>query len=321
MKSPKLDPAARAVLEMMEAQGRPPLEQLSLEELRGNREGMVALAGNPEPVGRVENREIPGPAGTVRIRVYWPDESAGPHPAMVYFHGGGFVLCDLDTHDGTCRAISRRSGAVVVSVDYRLAPENKFPAAVEDCEAATRWVAANAAGLNIDPARLSVGGDSAGGNLAAVVARRLRDSGGPALVLQILLYPVTDIRVTDTPSMREFGDGSFLSRSGMEWFRDQYLRAQADASNPDASPLLASDLSNVPPALIQTAECDPLCSEGEAYANRLREAGVPVTYTCYPGMIHAFVAMPGVIPVAYKAFDEIAAAIRQMRPALAASHA
>jgi acetyl esterase len=240
---------------------------------------------------------------------------------MVYFHGGGFVLCDLDTHDATCRAIARRAGAVVVSVDYRLAPENKFPAAVEDCEAAARWAAANSAGLNIDPARLSVGGDSAGGNLAAVVARRLRDSGGPALALQVLLYPVTDIRVTDTPSMREFGDGSFLSRSGMEWFRDQYLRAQADASNPDASPLLAPDLSNVPPALIQTAECDPLCSEGEAYANRLREAGVPVTYTCYPGMIHAFVAMPGVIPVAYKALDEIAAAIRKMRPTLAVSHA
>jgi len=231
------------------------------------------------------------------------------------------VICDLDTHDGACRAIARRSGAVVVSVDYRLAPENKFPAAVDDCESATRWVAANASALKIDPSRIAVGGDSAGGNLATVIARRLRDGGGPALALQILIYPVTDLRVTDTASMREFKVGHFLERSAMKWIQEQYLSAPSEAMNPDASPLLAQDLNGLPPALIQTAECDPLCSEGEDYANRLKQAGVPVTYTCYPGMIHAFVAMRGVLPAASTALDEIAAALRRMRPAVAASHA
>jgi acetyl esterase len=331
MKSPKLDPTVRAILEAMEATGRPPLEQLPIEQARASREGMIALTGDPEPVAHVENREIPGKAGSdkagsekagsIRVRIYTPDESAGPHPAMVYFHGGGWVICDLDTHDNTCRSIARRSGAVVVSVEYRLAPENKFPAAVDDCESATRWVAANAAELNIDPSRIAVSGDSAGGNLAAVVARRLRDSGRPALALQVLIYPVTDLRVSDTPSMREFGKDNLLERSALEWFSGLYLNNRSEATNPDASPLLAQDLSNLPPALVQTAECDPLCSEGEDYASRLKQAGVPVTYTCYPGMIHAFVAMPAVLPAAITAIDEIAAAIKQMHTVAAASHA
>jgi len=225
---------------------------------------------------------------------------------MVYFHGGGWVLCDLDTHDVVCSAIARRAGASVVSVDYRLAPEHKFPAAVVDSYAATAWVAANAAQLGIDVRRISVGGDSAGGNLAAVVSLKSRDENGPAIARQAMIYPVTDLSSFATASYQEFAQGYQLTKTEMEWFRDLYLPSMQDARHPHASPLLASDLRGLPAALIITAECDPLRDEGEAYAKRLEEAGVPVTCTRYPGMIHPFFSLSGAIPQAFDAIQQVA---------------
>jgi acetyl esterase len=229
---------------------------------------------------------------------------------MVYFHGGGWVICDLDTHEVVCSAIAHRAGAVVVSVDYRLAPEHKFPAAVTDAYAATAWVSANAARLGVDASRISVGGDSAGGNLGAVVSLKSRNENGPAIALQALIYPVTDLSSMATPSYVEFAEGYQLSKVLMEWFRDHYLVAAEAARDPYASPLLALDLRGLPPAVILTAECDPLRDEGEAYAKRLAEAGVPVTCTRYAGMIHPFFSLSGAIPRALDAFQQVADAVR-----------
>jgi acetyl esterase len=198
---------------------------------------------------------------------------------------------------------------VVIAVDYRLAPEHKFPAAVVDCYAATVWVASNASRLGIDPRRLSLCGDSAGGNLAAVVALKSRDENGPGIALQALIYPVMDLSSFETSSYREFGEEHFLTRSLMEWFRDHYLPSPEEGRNPHASPLLAPDLRGLPPALLITAECDPLIDEDEAFARRLHEAGVPVAYQRYPGMIHPFFTMPGVIPQAYDAIQQVAGAV------------
>jgi acetyl esterase len=228
---------------------------------------------------------------------------------MVYFHGGGWVVCDLDTHDVVCRAIARRAGAVVIAVDYRLAPEHKFPAAVVDCYAATVWVAANADRLSIDRNRITVGGDSAGGNLGAVVSLKSRDENGPAIALQAMVYPVTDLSSFATPSYQEFADGYQLTKAEMVWFRDHYLGSLEDARHPHASPLLAADLRGLPPALIITAECDPLRDEGEAYAKRLAAAGVPVTSTRYAGMIHPFFSLSGAIPQALDAIQQVADAV------------
>jgi acetyl esterase len=309
MLSPKLDPTVRFLLETIEAEGNPPLESFSPMEARKlAEEGMKPVRGTMEPLRSIENLRIPGPAGEIPIRVYTP-ESQAPRPVLVYFHGGGWVVCNLDTHDVVCSAISHRAGAVVVAVDYRLAPEHKFPAAVIDCYAATLWVAANAGKFGIDPTRISVGGDSAGGNLAAVVSLKSRDENGPAIALQVMVYPVTDLSSFATQSYREFGEDHYLTKKEMEWFRDHYLRSMDDARDPHASPLLSKDLTRLPPALIITAECDPLCDEGEAYGKRLSDAGVAVTYTCYPGMIHPFFSLSGVIPQAFDALQQVADAV------------
>ena len=241
----------------------------------------------PEQVARVENRTIPGPAGEIPVRIYTP-QGSGPFPALVFFHGGGWVICNLDTHDGTCRSLANGAGCVVVSVDYRLAPEHKFPAAPEDCYAATQWVAKNAAELNVDASHIAIGGDSAGGNLTAVVAQMARDQGDPHLVFQLLIYPATNFRM-DTPSIEENATGYFLTKDDMIWFMNHYLNGEEDKTNPLASPMLASDLSNLPPALIITAQYDPLRDEGELYGQKLKEAGVPVTISRYEGVIHGFV--------------------------------
>ena len=305
----RLDPKIRAILEQVEATGNPPLESLSPAEARQSAiDGLAPWKGEPEPLPGVEDRAIAGPDGMIPIRIYSPD-AAQPRPALVYFHGGGWVLCDLDTHDVVCRAIARRSGAVVVSVDYRLAPEHKFPAAVVDCYAATRWVVENAPQLGIDPRRIAVGGDSAGGNLAAVVALQSRDESGPPIALQVMVYPVTDLSSFDTPSYREFADGYYLTAAEMEWFRAHYLARPEDARRPHASPLLAPDLHGLPPALIITAECDPLRDEAEAYAGRLEHAGVPVRCTRYSGMIHPFFSFVGAVRQSHEAIAEIAAAL------------
>jgi acetyl esterase len=310
MLSVKLDPNVRLLLDAIAAQGDPSLDTLPPDEARRlAAESLKPVEGTAEPVRSVENLRIPGPGGEIPIRVYTPD-TAVPRPAMVYFHGGGWVVCDLDTHDVVCRTIARRAGAVVVSVDYRLAPEHKFPAAVLDCYAATVWVAANADRLGIDARRIAVGGDSAGGNLGAVVSLKSRDENGPAIALQAMVYPVTDLSSFATPSYQEFAEGYQLTKAEMEWFRDHYLRSMEDARNPHASPLLATDLRGLPPALIITAECDPLRDEGEAYAERLREAGVPVTCTRYAGMIHPFFSLSGAIPQALDAIQQVADAVR-----------
>jgi len=314
MLSPKLDPIVRQLLEAAEAEGNPPLESFSPEEARKVAiESLKMTGGTMEPVRSIENLRIPGPEGEIPIRIYTPDAPA-PRPALVYFHGGGWVVCDLDTHDVVCSAMARRAGAVVVAVDYRLAPEHKFPAAVIDCYAATAWVASNAEKFGIDTKRISVGGDSAGGNLAAVVALKSRDEDGPAIALQVMVYPVTDLSSFDTPSYREFGEDHYLTRSEMEWFRGHYLRNMQDAHDPHASPLLALDLSELPPALIITAECDPLRDEGQAYAKRLEYDGVPVTYECYAGMIHPFFSLSGAIPQAFDAIQQVANAVASPSP-------
>ncbi len=305
----RLDPQIRAILEYVEAADGVPLESLPPVEARQAAiDGLAPWRGDPDPLPSVEDRVIAGPDGAIPIRIYTPD-TVGPKPALVYFHGGGWVLCDLDTHDVICRTIARRSGAVVIAVDYRLAPEHKFPAAVIDCYAATCWVAAHATELGIDPHRIAVGGDSAGGNLAAVMALQSRDEGGPPIALQVMVYPVTDLSSFDTPSYKEFADGYFLTAAEMVWFRDHYLARPEDARCSHASPLLAHDLHGLPPALIITAECDPLRDEGEAYARRLEEAGVRVRCTRYAGMIHPFFSLVGGVRQSHEAIAEVAAAV------------
>lgn len=305
-RSERLHPEVRALLEMMDAQGAPPLESQDPVVARAARlEPMKMLGGEPVVLGRVEELSIPGPAGDIPARLY-ANEHGGLRPALVYFHGGGFVFGNLDTHDAVCRPLAKHSDGVVISVDYRLAPEHKFPAAVDDSYAATLWVAANAERLGIDARRISVGGDSAGGNLATVVAMRCRDAGGPALASQVLIYPVTDVSAFDTGSHRELAEGYFLTRSAMEWFTGHYLASADQKNHPEASPLLASNLSGLPPALVITAEFDPLRDEGENYAERLKQAGVPVTAVRYPGMIHGFVSMHGVLTGGRQAIEEAA---------------
>jgi acetyl esterase len=306
----KLYSEVRKLLEEGDAQGAPAIETLSPAEARLTAlEAIKAVAGEPEEMGSVEDFAIPHTERPVPVRIYTP-AGAGPFACLVYFHGGGWVVCDLNTHDVVCRAIANRAGAVVVAVDYALSPENKFPAAVDDCYAATQWVAANAARLRVDPRRIAVGGDSAGGNLSTVMCLKSRDEGGPPLALQVLVYPVTNLASFDTPSYREFGEGYYLTRAEMEWFRGHYLARPEDAQHPYASPLLAPDLRGLPPALVITAECDPLRDEGEAYARRMADAGVAVTCTRYAGMIHPFFSLGGVFNQGRRAVEQVAAAVR-----------
>lgn len=305
-----LDPQVKMYLEQMAALGVPPIHTLTPQAVREATRQWVGMMGEPAPVGRVENRTIPGPAGEIPVRIYWPaDDGDGPLPMLVFFHGGGWVLCDLDTHDPICRALTNSVGCVTISVDYRLAPEHKFPAAPEDAYAATVWAAAHADELGGDAARLAVGGDSAGGNLAAVVALMARERGGPALAFQLLIYPATDLRM-NTPSIAENGAGYGLDTAEMIWFGNHYMRDDADKLNPLVSPLLAPDLGGLPPALVVTAEYDPLRDEGERYGERLRAAGVPVTIRRYDGMIHGFVSTAAIFDTGRRAVDDIAAALR-----------
>ncbi len=302
----------RTLLERLDAEGGEPLESLSPAEARQAAQEALADKAMPrEQVANIQNIGIPSAPRLIPVRIFTPPGD-GPFPGIVYFHGGGWVVCDLDTHDSLCRAISRRAGAVVVAVDYRLSPEARFPAAVEDCYAAVCWVAENAGKLRIDPARLAVCGDSAGGNLATVMCLKSRDAGGPPLALQVLVYPVTNLASFDTASYAEFAEGYYLTRAEMEWFRGHYLAQPSDARNPHASPLLAPELGGLPPALVITAECDPLRDEGESYARRLTEAGVEVTCTRYTGMIHPFFSLGGVLPQGVRAIEQVAAAVRNL---------
>jgi len=303
-----LDPQARLLLDQMASMGTPPLHTMSVPDARAMMESMNGLLGEGEAVAHVEDRQIPGPAGAMPARLYRPD-GKGPLPLLVYFHGGGWVLGGLASHDVVCRALANASGCALLAIDYRLAPEHVFPAAVDDCYAATVWAVANAAALGADPARVAIGGDSAGGNLTAVIAQLARDRGGPPLRFQLLVYPATDAN-TDTPSYHENATGYFLELAGMRWFYDHYLPRNADRTDPRASPLRTADLRGLPPALVITAEFDPLRDEGETYAARLRDAGVPVTLTRYHGMIHGFFGMGPLLDQGKHAVAEAAAALR-----------
>ncbi|HEX5445420.1 MAG TPA: alpha/beta hydrolase, partial [Pirellulales bacterium] len=267
----------------------------------------TAALGPAEAVHRVEDRSIIGPEADLPIRIYSPVENKARR-ALVYFHGGGWVIGSIETHDGLCRMLANRAACTVVSVEYRLAPEHKFPAAAEDAYAAVRWAAEHAEELGADATRLAVGGDSAGGNLAAVVCLMARDRKGPPIDLQVLLYPITDYDL-DTQSYLAYADRYLLTRDAMSWFWQHYLADEADKTRPYVSPLRAPDLSRLPRALIITAECDPLCDEGDAYARRLEAAGVAVTHACYAGMVHGFVRRATLLAQGRKALDQIAAAL------------
>jgi acetyl esterase len=303
-----LDPQARTMLEQLAAGGVAPIDTLSVAEARAFMESMRGLHGPPTPLPVVRDLTVEGPAGDIPARLYRPAET-GKLPLLVYFHGGGWVIGSLETHDDVCRDLAAASGCAVLSVDYRLAPEHRYPAAADDCRAATAWAHANAASLDVDPGRIAVGGDSAGGNLAAVTALRGREAGGPALRFQLLVYPVTCGRM-DTPSYRDNAEGYLLTRDAMAWFWDHYTPDARDREHPHAAPLRAADLRGLPPALVLTAEFDPLRDEGEAYAERLRAAGVPTTLRRYDGLIHGFFTMGGLIDRARDAVRDAASALR-----------
>lgn len=280
-----LDPQAKAMLDALSEMQLPPIDTVTPVELRE----MMQLPPpeQMDPVAGIVDRDVPVEGDTISVRIYTPDGD-GPFGALVFFHGGGFVVGKVADYDAFCRTLAHRVGIVVASVEYRLAPEHKFPAAPDDCLAATRWVAGHADELNIDAARLAVGGDSAGGGLAAVVAQQTARAGGPAITHQVLIYPVTDFNF-DTDSYRDNAEGYFLTRDMMRWFWAHYLRTEGDGADPKASPLRADDLAGLPPATVITAGYDPLRNEGEAYAKAMETAGVPVHYRCYEGMFHGFV--------------------------------
>ena len=284
-----LDPQIADLIETLDA-GFPPVHTMTGAEARAAIRSRFVTPNQPEVVGEVRDESVPGPGGDIPMRVYRPAVDAETLPVLVYAHGGGFVFCDLDSHDGLCRNIANLIPAVVVSVAYRLAPENRWPAAAEDVYAVTRWAAHNAGALGSDPRRIAVGGDSAGANLAAVTALMVRDRGGPALAGQLLLYPVIAADF-DTESYRLFGKGFYNPEPALQWYWDQYVPSVADREHPYASPLNA-DLHGLPPAVIVVAGHDPLRDEGIAFGDALVAAGVPVTRCYYEGGIHGFMTMP-----------------------------
>ncbi|SRR5579875_101990 len=305
-----LEPQTKALIDAMESAGMVlKFEQMTPPQARKAMEQAAAATRGPgEPVARVEDRSVPGPNGPIPIRIYTPDGSA-PFPVMVFYHGGGWVIGNIDSHDALCRKLTNAIGCVTVSVDYRLAPEDKFPAAAEDCYAATVWTSENATALGCDPRRLAVCGDSAGGNLAAVVPLMARDRGKPPIVFQALLYPCTDGSLA-TGSMKELAEGYFLTRDAMVWFWNHYVRDDNDRKNPYAAPIHADNLKGLPPALVITAEYDPLRDEGEAYAAKLKAAGVPVTCTRYDGTIHGFVSMADNLDKGKEAIKQVVSALK-----------
>jgi acetyl esterase len=303
-----LDPDAAAVFKAFQDAGRPPYESGTPAEAREFYLKGRAIS-NPEPpeLKSVQPLAIPSPAGSIPARIYTPmtlRQTAGLAPCLVFFHGGGWVIGDLDSHDVVCRKLAEAGQLLVISVDYRLAPEHKFPAAVDDAITATAWIAANAKQFGIDASKLSVGGDSAGGNLAAVVSLAARDGNGPAISGQVLIYPATDFAMTQ-PSHREPETSILLTHSVIKWFRDHYLNGATDAADWRASPARATTLAGLPPAYVLTAGADPLRDEGDEYAHRLKNAGVPVTYRSFPGQFHGFITMGKLLQQANVAAAEI----------------
>ncbi|AMA57953.1 alpha/beta hydrolase [Bradyrhizobium sp. CCGE-LA001] len=305
-----LDPDAAAVYKAFQEAGRPAYETLTAPEARAYY-AQARFATNPEApeLARVEELAVPAPHGTIPARLYVPRQPRqhdGLSPALVFFHGGGWVIGDLDSHDVVCRQLAVEGALIVISVDYRLAPEHKFPAATEDAIAATKWIAANASELGIDAARLAIGGDSAGGNLAAVVALAARDAGGPAIAGQLLIYPATDFAMTHG-SHSEPETSVLLTHSVIRWFRDHYLNGTTDIHDWRASPARATNFVGLPTAYVLTAGADPLRDEGNEYAERLKQAGVPVTSKHYPGQFHGFFTMGKLLQQANVAVGEIGA--------------
>jgi acetyl esterase len=310
-----LDPDAAAVFKAFQEAGRPAYETLTPPEAR---EFYLAarVVSNPEPpeLESVRPLAIPAPHGSIPARIYMPmklRQAGGLAPCLVFFHGGGWVIGDLDSHDVVCRKLADEGQLIVISVDYRLAPEHKFPAAVDDAITATQWVAINARQLGVDASRLMVGGDSAGGNLAAVVAISARDGNGPAIAGQVLIYPATDFAMTH-PSHSDPETSILLTHSVIRWFRDHYLNGSADTHDWRASPVRAGTLIGLPPAYVLTAGADPLRDEGDEYAKRLKEAGVPVTYRHFPGQFHGFFTMGKLLQQANVAAGEIAAWLKAL---------
>jgi acetyl esterase len=308
---PNLHPQIEKVLEAMARLDLKPIEAMIPDEAREQMEVMAASRkADTLPVARIENRTIPGPAGQIPLRIYWPP-AAGIRPAIVYYHGGGHVIGSLDSHDLIARNLCGGAEVIVVSIDYRMGPEHRFPAAVEDSFAALEWVHANAASIGADPTRLGVHGDSAGANLAAVVALMARDKGAPKLRLQSLVYPVADFRM-GSESYKKFATGcGILTADAMKWFRGHYLRTMDDATDWRASPVLAPNVAGVAPAIVIAAECDVLRDEGLEYGERLKAAGVPVERHEYPGMIHAFFGMMPAVDDAMNAQRQVWAAFKR----------
>jgi acetyl esterase len=308
-----LDRQAKRILDMLAAGGMtapathftPPMMRQAMLRLA------EALDVKGIPIGGIENRELPGSGGPLAVRIYTPvavKEQQGS-PGIVYFHGGAGVFCSIATHDGLCRMLANASGCRIIAVEYRLAPEHPFPAAVEDSYFASAWVWQHARQLSIDPTRIAVAGDSAGGTLAAVVCQRAKDAGGPSLALQVLLCPVTDLSQASA-SWATYGEQFFFDRKTLDWAVRQYCSADTDLADIRISPLRAIDLTGLPPAHIHTAEFDPVRDEGKAYAQALTRAGVPVRYVCHAGMIHHFYCMAGAISYAQAAVAQAGAAIR-----------
>ncbi len=305
-----VDPQVQALLDEMVAMGAQPYEELTVAEARVAARAFLDLQGEPEEVASVEHCFIPGPTADLPVRIYTP-EGEGPFPGLVYFHGSGWVVLNIEICDTTMRALANSTGCVVVAVNYQKAPEHPFPQPFDDCWAATLWTFENAEALNLDTSRIGVIGDSAGGNLAAAVCLRARDEGAPKLAYQALIYPAVE-HGWDTASAHENAEGYLLQRESMHWFWDHYVPDKSLATDWRVSPLLADDHSGLPPAFIATAEFDPLRDDGRAYHVKLHEAGVPVTYVEYDGMIHGFYWMQGIADGAKRLHADLAEAIREV---------
>ena len=302
-----LHPQAQAFLD--QAEGQPGPNEMSIPDARAMMDAFNALAGEPQPVGSVEDREIPGPGGTLRLRVYHPSE-ARDLPITVYYHAGGFVMGSLDSHDSLCRLLCNGAESIVVAVDYRRSPEHTFPAPVDDAFATLQWVAANAGELGGDASRIAVAGDSVGGGLATIVAILARDAGGPPLRLQVMAYPDLEWSFT-SPSWTEYGQGYFVTTEMGEWFRELYFNSPEEWADWRASPLRCPDLGGLPPALILCPEYAAPRSDIEAYAQRLEDAGVPTTFSLYEGMLMGWWAQGSIMDAGRDAVDEATAALRK----------
>jgi acetyl esterase len=308
-----LDPDAQILFDAMIKAARPAFETLTPAQARQQMRDMRAALKQPQPAV-AETRDLPasGPQGAIPIRLYRSraPKAGEAQPVLIFFHGGGWVFCDIDTHDNLCRSLANAAACAVVSVDYRLAPEHKFPAAVEDCWAALNWVNDNAASLALDSGRMAVGGDSAGGNLAAVACQMAARHGGPRIACQVLLYPTVDLSLTQD-SFRRVGDGFNLTTAIMAWFRDHYLNDASDIDDWRVSPLRADGIATLPPAFIATAGCDPLCDEGEEYARLLQRHRVPVTFRHFPGQMHGFASMSGYLGAADRVLADVGATLKR----------